>query len=342
MNKVLTSHNKDCHNVNPKPHGASSHVHKGGDVVLRAEHVVDQHNLHISGLKDGISLWQKHLLAQGLNAYNIKSRTWVILKFLKSYPQPNNRSIDEYLALYALAGRQKTTINAIISALKSFFGFLDYYALWGPDPTVDIVRPHVPKKERIVPPLSDIKALLSQPLSIEERLWLSLFIDCGLRLSELASIRLDHLDLENRWIIIWGKGDKERRVHVSPPVCSLIANYLPHLNKAGHKPTYLFPAIRKDSHRGYREITSFEKRLRNLCDRAGIPHITPHQLRHFFATYELKDGADIKAVSITLGHASIRTTLDIYYHVDEQAIKVDHDAHSPFNVLGQLEMPGLE
>ena len=86
-------------------------------------------------------------------------------------------------------------------------------------------------------------------------------------------------------------------------------------------------------HRGNRY---FENRLSELCDRAGIDRITPHQLRHYFATHTLSNGADIKAVSEMLGHADVGITLKIYHHVNAKSIRQMHKEFSPVAELAAV------
>ena len=92
---------------------------------------------------------------------------------------------------------------------------------------------------------------------------------------------------------------------------------------------YLFPSTRADAKSEYRNRTFFEKRLREWCKQIGIERITPHQLRHYFATYTLSRGGDIKAVSEMLGHADVGITLKIYHHVNAKSIQQMHREYGP-------------
>ena len=102
---------------------------------------------------------------------------------------------------------------------------------------------------------------------------------------------------------------------------------------------YLFPSTRADAKGEYRNRTFFGKRLRELCEQVGIERITLHQLRHYFATYALSRGDDIKAVSEMLGHADVGITLRIYHHVDAKAIKKTHRVYSPLRMLKPVGAP---
>jgi integrase/recombinase XerD len=92
---------------------------------------------------------------------------------------------------------------------------------------------------------------------------------------------------------------------------------------------YLFPSTRVDARIEHRDNRYFQRRLSELCGRAGVERLTPHQLRHYFATHALSRGADIKAVSEMLGHADVVITLKIYHHVNAKAIREMHREYSP-------------
>lgn len=92
---------------------------------------------------------------------------------------------------------------------------------------------------------------------------------------------------------------------------------------------YLFPVNRSDTNCQHRSRRYFEDRLSELCEKADVERTTPHQLRHYFATYTLSNGADVKAVSEMLGHADVGITLKIYHHVNASAIREMHREYSP-------------
>lgn len=158
---------------------------------------------------------------------------------------------------------------------------------------------------------------------------LSLLIDCGIRVTELASIKIKNIDLDNARILINGKGGKDRSVYLSESTVNGLHNYT-----SGIKGDYLYPVTRDDAQVGHHNRRYFEERLSGICKKARVEHITPHQLRHYFATYTLSNGADVKAVSKMLGHADVGITLKIYHHVHTKAIRQMHREFSPMlNIL---------
>ena len=99
---------------------------------------------------------------------------------------------------------------------------------------------------------------------------------------------------------------------------------------------YLFPVNRSDAKQEYRNRRFFEIRLAELCERAGIEQITLHQLRYYFATHTLSNGADVKAVSEILGHADVGITLKIYHHMNTRAIRQMHKEYSPLSEFSAI------
>jgi integrase/recombinase XerD len=128
-------------------------------------------------------------------------------------------------------------------------------------------------------------------------------------------------------VCINGKGAKIRTVYLSETSVKQLKGYVTKLNGE-----YLFPVNRSDADLPHHSRRYFEDRLAELCKEAGIERITPHQLRHYFATHTLSNGADVKAVSEMLGHADVGITLKIYHHVNAASIKRMHAKCSPLAI----------
>jgi len=179
-----------------------------------------------------------------------------------------------------------------------------------------------------VPTDEEIARLLSVIDKTEDTIAFLLLVDCGVRIHELATIKLKNINLDEAVILVNGKGNKMRTVYLSEMTINHLREYIKVC-----KCEYLFPSTRADAQISYRCNRYFEKRLSELCQRAGVERITPHQLRHYFATHTLSNGADIKAVSEILGHADVGITLKIYHHVNARAIREMHVEHSPLRKL---------
>jgi site-specific recombinase XerD len=242
---------------------------------------------------------------------------------LTSYLRPTEFDIKDFLFQKQQSGYMSGTIANYVKAYRSFFGFLFNNGLYN----LDYQRLKIPKikyRERRVPTDEEVKKLFQVVDNDEDKLALLILVDCGLRVTELASIKLKNINLDDASILINGKGAKIRTVYLSETSVRYIQEYTSKLNGE-----YLFPVNRSDTNYQHRNRGYFEDRLSELCDKAGIERITPHQLRHYFATHTLSNGADVKAVSEMLGHADVGITLKIYHHVNTRAIRDMHREFSP-------------
>jgi integrase len=151
-------------------------------------------------------------------------------------------------------------------------------------------------------------------------------LDTGLRMAEACSVRKANIDFQQLEIKVIGKGSKERRVPISPITAGLLKSWI----EQDEQSLWVFPA---NNAWGYWDERSFERSMRRVCKRYGIKPITPHALRHFFATHNLRNGARLEVVSRILGHASTSITADIYVHVDSEDMHNTHKKFSPFAKL---------
>ncbi len=210
-----------------------------------------------------------------------------------NYLEMENNIIDITPYRLHIANLNKKTIAKKVSALRSFFEFLETqgykFKIVGDE--------HIKVPKTLPKPVSieHIKKAL-QTATMDEYLAIIIIFSLGLRISETANIKLE--DIKGEWIEIRGKGDKTRILPLHPKLKEFLNNYL----KINPKKKYLFE---KDS------IPLGEAKIRRIIQKAfkkhGI-HVTPHQLRHSFATYMLQNGARITDVSELLGHEFISTT----------------------------------
>lgn len=304
------------------------------EIMLEAERIVYHSRKPLSDLTEGIELWTTFLFQRGFSRGTIYQYRRHVKKLLAWDSYADLISIESHISQLRESGLSNSSLGLHIQAIKNYFDFLESHNLWPDNPARHVLLPKRNSKERAVPSIEDMRRLLSLDMTPKDRLILHLFLDTGFRLSELTAINIDHIDMVNQEITVIGKGSKQRTVPISPSICQLLDQYIPDVMKAqeGRSVKWLFPARRGDNSQGHVVIHSMQRRLSDLCNRAAVGHFTPHQLRHFFATYQIRDGADIKAVSKMLGHASVATTLNIYHHVDRDEIKRIHDEHSPLNI----------
>jgi integrase/recombinase XerD len=275
---------------------------------------------------DGYNDWQNELRLRGLASGTLALYGRTVRKLLERYPTPTARDVRAYLT-ERLGIVTPAKVRNDEKSLKSFFNFLEEQGLWLDNPVRGMRLMRVKKVIRQAPPAVDVNKLLQawqgSSQRRRDRLLIALFVDTGVRISEGCSIKQENVDLDNFQIKVEGKGKKERIVPISHTVANQIQEYL-EVEKPGG--IYLFPAGNKT---GYQGIRSLEKTFRRLCKRLQIKPITPHMLRHFFATYTLRNGAKLEVISRILGHASVGITGDTYRHVDQEEIQEEHKKFSP-------------
>ena len=276
---------------------------------------------------DYIDEWYREQKLKGLVESTSYSYRRKVKALLGEYLRPTEIDIKRYLARKQEFGSCSGTIANYVKAYRSFFGYLSDRSLYNIDPRC-FKLPKIRHREGRLPSDEDVAELLTVVHNPEEEVALLLLVDTGMRITELATIKLKNIDLDDMSILINGKGGKTRTVYLSGATIEHLRDYVQTLHGE-----YLFPSAKADAKGEYRNRTYFEKRLRELCDRVGIERITPHQLRHYFATYTLSHGGDIKAVSEMLGHADVGVTLKIYHHVSAMAIKDMHCRYSPLKAL---------
>ena len=234
---------------------------------------------------------------------------------------PTADGVRRYLLELQAQGRGAATLARRISALRALARFLDEDGAAGPAPPLDQVRP--PRRAAPLPRIlgsADLAALLASPQgqgprALRDRALLELLYGSGLRVSELVGLRTGDLDLRERLVRCWGKGGKERVVPFGRPAARALRDYLQHGRRAlwpgGGRGDALFPGRRG------RPLTrqACWKMIKGRAARAGIGRaVSPHVLRHSFATDLLRGGADLRTVQELLGHADIGTT-QVYTHL---------------------------
>lgn len=279
-----------------------------------------------------IDLWYSEQQLRGISNITVYSYRQKVEALLGEYSVPNEFDIKQFLSKKQQSGYSSDTIANYVKAFRSFFGCLFDNGLYNFAPHC-LKLPKVRNRERRVPKDEDIAKIMGVLNRKEDLVAFLLLIDCGLRIHELATIKVQNINFEDASILINGKGGKTRTVYLSETTVEHLRAYIKALDGE-----YLFPSNRADARSPNRNRTYFERRLRGLCRQARIERITPHQLRHYFATYTLSRGGDVKAVSEMLGHADVTVTLKIYHHVDAGSIRQMHREYSPLVNTG-LALP---
>jgi site-specific recombinase XerD len=271
--------------------------------------------------------WLQYLVTAGFSPNTIAPYARYVRWLLIDYQHPTKAHIDAYLARMVASGRKPSTIAFVTHAIRGFFAFLVDRDIATTNPAIKLHAPRVPQEIRQAPRPEIVQQLLAIPKKPRHQLMLLLMIDCGLRLSEVARARIDLIDLSQRLISVVGKGSKHRQTPFSQITALAISEHLSDLSDASYTGPWLFPGMDPAKPAALRTIDDY---FATLCRRAGIQPITPHHLRHYFATQMLSHGANLKATSAILGHASPSTTANVYWHlIDQQEIIDQHAKYSP-------------
>jgi integrase/recombinase XerD len=230
-------------------------------------------------------------------------------------------------------GFKTSTAARRLSGLRRFYRYLLREKLIKEDPTLRIDSPRLPQKLPDSLSEDDVEQLLTEPdpgvpIELRDKAMMEILYGCGLRVSELVALTVDEVNLRQGVIRIIGKGNKERLVPLGEEAVDWLIRYMrqgrAELLK-GRPCDALFPGNRPTA----MTRQTFWYRIRHYAQRAGIrKHLSPHTLRHAFATHLLNHGADLRVVQMLLGHSDLSTT-QIYTHVARQRLQSLHQSHHP-------------
>jgi len=245
----------------------------------------------------------------------------------------NSRLLRDFIYHLKDLGLSPASIRRNVSAIRTYFKFLLGEGVLLKDPSE---RLETPKRWRSLPEVltvAEVEKLLAspsldEPMAFRDRALLELAYGAGLRVSEWITLPVRDVALDDGLLRVFGKGSKERLVPIGRRAIGAVAIYLrelrPKLEKGGGKGILFLNARGTPLSR-----MGAWKILRHHVDQAGLKkHITPHTLRHSFATHLLEGGADLRAVQEMLGHADISTT-QIYTHVDREYLRSVHRQFHP-------------
>jgi integrase/recombinase XerD len=229
------------------------------------------------------------------------------------------------------AGLSPRTISRAVSAARGFYAHLVAEGERADDPAADLSTPKLLQHLPTVLSEAQVEALLQAPdpateLGLRDRAMIELLYATGLRVSELVSLRLPQLRLDQGFLLAFGKGSKERVVPVGESAETWLGRYFrearPALERGRSDAVFLSRLGRALTRQG------FWDNLRRHARAAGVKKVSPHVLRHSFATHLLEHGADLRAVQEMLGHADISTT-QIYTHIHQQRLKSLYERFHP-------------
>ncbi len=275
---------------------------------------------------------EKGLSKNTLEAYSRDLHTFSEYWGERGLEEFGRRDVVGFSRYLAERGLSPRSIQRALIALRGFFRFLTLEGILEEDPLEDVSLPSFSRKLPDVLSRHEINKLLDQPdpstpLGLRDSALLEVLYGTGMRVSEASDLKLGSLQLELGFVLIKGKGDKERLVPLGEIAQEKLQRYLaearPRLIK-GRDPGYVFlnPRGKRMSRQGIWKV------IKKYALKAGLEGVTPHSLRHSFATHLLEGGADLRSVQALLGHADISTT-QIYTAVGIDYLKAVHRRFHP-------------
>jgi integrase/recombinase XerD len=276
---------------------------------------------------------EKGLAHNSVESYGRDMRKYFYFMNTKNPDDITQSDIVSFLADLTSQGIAAPSLARNLSAIKGFHRFLLIDKLAKMDPTVNIATPRGWKRLPKSLSTEAVDAILKQPdpatsIGLRDKAMLELLYATGVRVSELVGLTLRGINLERGYVVVMGKGSKERVVPMGEVAADAVKQYLdrgrPHLLK-NRDSEYVFIS---SQHRGITR-QMFWERVQFYTKGSGIgKSVSPHTLRHSFATHLLDNGADLRAVQAMLGHSDISTT-QIYTHVSRERLKKMHEKYHP-------------
>lgn len=283
------------------------------------------------------ALWMERGLAENtLSAYRHDLQgmaRWLSQNAASNLLQASRAEVMDYLASRVANGASRHSSARFLSSLRRFYRYQLRQGQISEDPTA---RVEAPKADRPLPNAlteTEVDRLLAAPdpdsvVGQRDRCMLEVLYATGLRVSELVGLRLDQINLRQGVVRITGKGGKERLVPLGEQAVSALEEYCAHTRPvlaAATQAAEVFVTARASG----MTRQAFWYRLRHYAEAAGIRRtISPHTLRHAFATHLLNHGADLRVVQLLLGHSDLSTT-QVYTHVARARLQALHAEHHP-------------
>ena len=246
--------------------------------------------------------------------------------------------LRSYIATLVDVGIHPRTQARLLSSLRSFYGFLKMDGYIESNPTELLKSPKLPMYLPDVLTLDEIDRVidaidLSQLEGQRNRAMIEVLYSCGLRVSELCNLKISDLYLDEEFIRVTGKGDKQRLVPISQRAIAELNYYFNDRDHIEIKPGYEdYVFISERRRKPLSRITVFHI-VKELVEAAGVQkNVSPHTFRHSFATHLLEGGANLRIIQAMLGHESIATT-EIYAHIDRTRLHEEIFEHHPRNKL---------
>jgi len=279
---------------------------------------------------------EKGLSKRTLEAYSHDLNRWMGYlesKGIQDVLRVSPLDVKAFLMELRNHGLSHRSLVRNLVAIRTFFRFLTEEGKLNVNPVEELESPQLSRKLPEILSLKEVERLLEQPnlktpLGIRDRAMIEMLYATGMRVSELVHLPLNQINLEGGYVLLYGKGSKERVVPIGKEAIQWVTLYLntvrAHLSRGRENPCLFV----NRSGRGMSR-QRFWKSIKAYGQKAAIrKRITPHLLRHSFASHLLERGADLRSVQMMLGHADISTT-QIYTHVTSERLKRIHERHHP-------------
>jgi len=256
-------------------------------------------------------------IEKGLAANTLEAYRRDLGDFLDFCGQGVNEITRNHVNSYIRRLREKnyspTSVMRKTASLRGFFKWLCANEICTSNPALTLEQPRVPQRLPKVMSMQDMETILNQNLNNYSRVIVELLYGCGLRVSELVSLNVHDIDLKGKYLSCTGKGSKERIVPVGNAAIQAVKDYLREREFTENKKLLINsngkPVTRQ-------EVYTFIRQQGEKINK----HISPHTLRHSFATHLLENGADLRVVQELLGHSDVSTT-QLYTHVSKKRLK---------------------
>jgi integrase/recombinase XerD len=276
---------------------------------------------------------EKGLAKNTLESYERDLRRYLFSMKKKRPDEITQSDVVSFMALLSSGGISTRSAARGLAAIRGFHKYLLTDGLAKTDPTVNLETPRGWKRLPKTLSSADVDSLLNQPdastlIGLRDKAMLEMIYATGLRVSELVGLRMPDVNLERGFLVVMGKGSKERAVPMGETAIAAVRAYLARARQGllkGKDSEMLFISSQR---RGMTR-QMFWERIKFYTKKACIgKNVSPHTLRHSFATHLLDNGADLRAVQAMLGHSDISTT-QIYTHVSRERLKKIHEKYHP-------------
>ena len=278
-----------------------------------------------------ISQYLEYLeLEKGLAQNTIDAYRRDLYNFAQNFDSINSidrTTINLYIRNLKEQNLTASTVTRKIASLRGFFKWASSMNIITKNPASTLEQPKMPQKLPKVVTIKEVEEILNKELSVLELVAFELLYSCGLRVSELVNLKINDIDIHSKYVRCFGKGSKERIIPIGDKAVEAIKKYLPQrefLQKKYNSNSKKVLINEKGRYINRQDVYNFIRSLGKQINK----HITPHTIRHSFATHLLENGADLGSLQELMGHSDISST-QMYTHMINQKLKSVYEKCHP-------------